>query len=37
MHRALCLIVFVLLSSTFGQAAAQEKTQLAPSKGVDER
>jgi hypothetical protein len=36
MHRALCLIVFVLLSSTFGQAAAQEKTQLAPSKGVDE-
>ena len=36
MLRVLSLMVLVLLSSTVGQATAQEKTQLAPSKGADE-
>jgi hypothetical protein len=36
MLRALCLIVFVLLHGTVGQAAAQRRDQLAPSKGGDE-
>jgi hypothetical protein len=36
MPRVLCLIVFLLLLSTAGQATAQRRTQLAPSKGVDE-
>lgn len=36
MLRALCLIVFVLLLGTAGQATAQRRTQPAPSKGEDE-
>jgi hypothetical protein len=36
MLRALCLIFFLLLSGTVGRAIAQEKTQLAPSKGANE-